>query len=314
MHLKEGVAYWVDGVPIYIYGAAKQDSHERLRGATFRAVMIDEAAQADPEFVQTAMDRCSSDDGLVMLSTNAAGPENHLKLRFIDEQVPKSLVLESRIDDNSHISSERRSDYYDAGGLLTYSSATLENIWAAPSSLVVPLGDYCWAEPPDPSIVRRYIVGLDPGAGGVTAAIRLAQTDYDHGNFLYAIDEYYWDAQTQGRLSDREHIERIIARWPMGSRDILVIDSAAANAVIEARRKRLHVRLPIKSRARGFVHLANLLARGRLLVDKRLRSLRREASMLEWNPKTDEPIASEHDHLLDALSYAARKALPPRRY
>ena len=166
VHLQEGVAYRVDGVPIYIYGSAKQDSHERLRGATFRAGLIDEAAQSDPEFVQTMMERCSGDDGLVILSTNASGPENHLKLRFLDERVPKSLIVESRIDDNAHIGAERRGDYYDAGGPPHLQQRNLENIWAAPSSLVVPAGRLLLeraARPLDCATLHR---GARPWSGG----------------------------------------------------------------------------------------------------------------------------------------------------
>ena len=145
---------------------------------------------------------------------------------------------------------------------------------------------------------------VDPGPASVTAALLIVEKPY---GYLVA-DEYHWDRDRQGLLTDQEHYDKITAKW-LGYR--WEIDPASGGFDALVRRKGQSVRNAINDIEEGIKSVLNGLYSGKLKINgKNCPHLLQTCAAYEFHPDTGKPI-KRNDHLPDCLRYGARRLFPP---
>ena len=290
---------------VHIFGAGNVSSYRSLRGLTAHSAWIDEATLCHPDFVLTAIERCSFGDSRVILTSNADRPGHWLKTDYIDTKPPGMILLQSDFDENPHYSDERRDFMRSLNPNSAASKRSVGNLWVGDEGQIIPLGADHIDEQEYPLAGTAV---LDAGTASITAALLFAPTQYGH----CVVDEYYWQSDQQGRLTDKAHLTnlRTKKRWAIHN---LVIDPAAASMKVQAREMGLpgiNARNPF---AEGVQAANNALAAGKVKINKRCVNLLSESQGYLWNQNETGPISGAVDHAMDCLRYGVLRLHPVRK-
>ena len=287
----------------YLFGGDNARSFQMLRGLTARAAWLDEVTLLDELFAQTAMERCSFDESFTILTSNAGNPVHWVKTNYLDAGLPKTLSLASDFAENQYFSAEQRDWISQVNPFTANYRRAIGNEWTPDEGLVYPLPDHAIIRG-HPNVPLRGTVVVDPGVGSTTAALLFARHT---AGYVVIADEYYHLGDRYGRLTDDEHLDRILARgWQI---ERLIIDPAAAPFRQVCLRRGLTPQYAINDKERGIQVTLNTLYSGKLRIHEGCVNLQMEASALRWNPRETGTEVGP-DHLCDTMRYGALDFFP----
>ena len=280
---------------IYLFGASNQYSYRPLRGITAHHAFIDEATICDRGFIEICEDRLSFADSMLVLVSNADSPQHWLKTDWIDNPAPGTLSIESDIYDNPYYSEARRDFLLERDNNTAHYRRMIRNEWSAEDGLVMPIqAQHLTAALPPTKVGHVY---MDPGTAGITAALLFVHLGR---NRWVVADEYYWQADKQGRLSDEQHLNNLrLKGWTIQR---ICIDTEDASMVLAARRLGLHPVGPRKAIHEGINVVNDALAMGLIKIHEGCKSLLNELATYRWDAARRTPARSP-DHAADCLRY-----------
>ena len=281
------------------------DASGKIKSFTYRGVYLDEVTEMKEEYVSMAASRCITyDDFKVVMTCNPDGPAHWAKLHYVDtaaideryERIPFTLY------DNPILTIEGLEDLVARFSEL-WRRRMLRGEWAAATGAVYPY--FTLREHPENQRIALRWVGMDTALSGINHAILFEQ----HGQNVYAIDEWRHDGHAQGPLRLDRHAGEI-DRWLNGRRVAAVcIDPASPNAVKHDLAQRLEVPVinATNDIAPGINATASWLEHERLFISPELRETRLELDAYVWdenaaNRGEDVPIKT-NDHAMDAMRY-----------
>ena len=286
----------------YVAGAKEKTAYETIRGLTARAAWIDEATLIDEHFFQTTFERCSYGDSFIIATSNTGTPHSWLKTVWIDGAPDTTLSLGSDFYENSYYDDARRKRLLAMDPRSANYKRAILNMWVPEEGLVYPIESRSIVKTAD--VPPRGTIVVDPGVGSITAALLFAETG--PGEWL-ALDEYYYDGDKLGRLTDEQHLSRILAKGWQPNRIVIDPSGAAFRQVCLARgltpsyaKNELDIGVQITN---------NALYAGKLRIHERCQNLLSEAAGLYWNERLSMPEVGP-DHALDCLRYGAHDKFP----
>ena len=280
---------------INVYGGGNARSYHALRGLTAHSAWIDEATLCDQQFITTAIERCSYGDSQVILTTNADRPNHWIKTDFLD--AGKAYAMTSTFEENIHYSEERREELKALNPHTSNYKRAIQNIWAGDEGLVYIIPKTVNEKAP---LVGKCVI--DPGTASVCAALLVNDSGL-------IVDEYYHQGDKFGRLTDRQHIDKIRKTWQVTE---WIVDPAGANMRAELAKLGFSTRAAKNDWEEGVQITNNALHADKLRVHERCTSLISEASSLAWNPSLNTPKPGP-DHAVDCMRYAAMRLYPAYR-
>ena len=297
---------------VFVFAGSQAPDWSKVRGVSVHSAYLDEAVLLKEDFIAEVQARLISDSSFVVFTTNPHNPYNHFKLNYINDPPPNTWVRYCPVEENHHIpreTIEQMKASLDENSPLYRRMFNGE--WVATEGMVVRFDDTFHTVENDKPLHERPagVIGFDPGAGGVCAAVYLIPTEYGYE----IADEYRHDA-ARGQMSDAEHIAAILSKgWnpqfvvldPMTGANASTYWSAygipTSRAVIEV--------LP------GIHAVNEALFRGRLKVNARCIEWRKEQAGYVWqvNKTTgfvqDRPVKG-NDHLMDSTRYIVGRVMP----
>ncbi len=306
----------IAGRRILCRGANDALAESKIRGLTLSGIYGDEITLWPESFFKRCLDRLSVPGAKFFGTTNPDGPHHWLKKDYLDREHELDLkAFHFTLRDNPNLDPAYVAALEKEFTGLWYRRFVL-GLWVVAEGAVFDQFDegvHVVSELPA-GAWERVIVGVDYGTGAPTAFIALGLRD----GAWYAFAEHYYDARSAGRQkTDAEHsddLRAFLARNRIVPASI-EIDPSAASFKAQLRRD-----LPGR-RARdadnavldGIRVVSRALTGQNLFVHRSCRHLIEEFGTYTWDPRAQEkgldaPL-KENDHVLDALRYAAMRAL-----
>lgn len=297
-----GPHYDMSGIKFYVFGGDNKRSFYPVRGITAHHAWVDEVTLCNQMFVETIMDRLSFGDSKIVLTTNTDSPLHWLKMDYIDQPIPGKKILTSNFDENFHYSDVRRGILKKLNPHTAHYKRAIGNLWAGSEGLIIPILEEHYHKYEGQPIGDVF---LDPGTAGITAALLFVRIGPKQ--FVVA-DEYYHIGDKQGRLTDEQHIDRILAKgWQIRS---FFGDPAGASMKAAASKKGLYPQNAPNDFEKGVQAINNALYSGHIKIDNtKCKNLLTEAAGYIWNPQGTRPVTTP-DHLMDCLRYGGLKHFP----
>ena len=291
-----------DVARMFLFGGDNAASFQKVRGITARGAWIDEATLVDEQFFQTAIERFSYDDAFMIATSNADNPLHWLKVNYMDSAPETTLALTSDFDENQYYSDVRRERLKALDPHTPNYKRAILNEWAADAGLIINIPDSALTTERFPT---RGTIVIDPGVGSTTAALLFVPREGD--KWLVAA-EYYHNADAEGyRLTEAEHLDRILHKWP--NPDRMVIDPAGAPMRQVAMERGIPVSYAKNDFDVGVQVVNNVLHTGGIRVHEGCHTLRLECATYKWNERERQPEPGP-DHLADCLRYGAVDKFP----
>ena len=212
--------------------------------------------------------------------------------------------MESGFSENHHYSDERRAQLLDLNAHTANFQRAIHNLWVAADGLVYAVRKEHVVDGVAGSLSGN--VYLDPGTAGVTAALLFTRQPY---GWLVA-DEYYWEGDRKGRLTDKEHLLAITRKWNIQR---LRIDPAGASMRAQANEMGLLPRYAKNDFEPGVQVVNNVLHSGKVKIHEQCGNLLNELYGLVWNVAETKPANGLPDHAADCLRYGCLELFPNER-
>ena len=316
--MRQGFAVYVRGLKhvVEVLGAANREARPRIQGATYHAVIADEAVLFPQEFWTMLMTRLSDRRAKIWVSANPAHAGHWFKRQVVDRiDLLSGRLLHFTWDDNPGLGAEARKAIADelSGRPADY-ARLVKGQWASESGLVYPV--WTDAPPPPPEAINRIFIGIDWGFSTVCAAVMIAQTD----DGLSVCAERYYDARLKPPMPSSHHAKAIVT-WAFDSMKALGLehrpetvsscDPAAPDLIAQLAVAGLPTwRAPSKpgSVRRGISAVNRMLADGQLTIAaERCPALVTELAEYAWDEaksdRSETPVKC-NDHGCDSLRYA----------
>lgn len=189
------------GRTIWMEGADKEDSYERIEGESLLAAYVDEWTTIPESFTDMLLSRLSDSGNRLYGTCNAGSPTHYLYRRFIQRSHELNMrTWKFTLDDNPWIDSQYKADLISEYpiGTVFYDRYILGN-WVSATGLVFQLFDrarHVVSSPPSSAKLIEARVGADYGTHNPTSFIMLEKyvVPGRHRPVWYATREYYWDS------------------------------------------------------------------------------------------------------------------------
>ena len=292
----------VEDSRLYIFGGDNEASQDKVQGMTAGGCFLDEALLMPRSFVTQCIARCSEPDPMILLSLNKGDPSHYIKRELIDKG--KVILIESKLDDNPHITDATRRMYDDT---ITghYHARMVENVWTSATGAVFPPLH-------ESSRIHDYgesIVACDGAQSGTHAAllIRKENRNEDH----WQVHNEYYNTEEQ---SPSVHAARMFELDPAAT---FVVDPSAANLKRALRDLGAYVINADNNVEKGIQWTQSAIRRKivTLADDRPAPNLVAEIAGYVWDEKAsergeDKPVKVK-DHACDCLRYFVMHRCPP---
>lgn len=286
----------------YIFGGDNEASQDKVQGMTAGGAFLDEVLLMPKSFVMQVIARCSEPDPMILMTLNKGDPHHYIKREIID--TGRCHLIESKLDDNPHITAETRKMYNE---IFTghYHARMVENVWTSATGAVFPplhetrrIVDH-----------SESIVACDGAQSGTHAALLIRKEigNYDHWQIH---NEYY----SSEELHPRDHAKRMFELAPEAT---FVVDPSAANLKRALRDLGAHVVNADNNVEKGIQWTQSAIRRKIVtLCDERVApNLVAEIAGYVWDEKAsergeDKPVKFK-DHTCDCLRYFVMFRCPP---
>lgn len=315
------------GRRILIRGASDEAAEKKIRGLTLAGVYGDEATLWPQNFFKRTLDRMSVNGAKGFYTTNPDSPHHWLKKEYIDREAELNLKsFHFELSDNPNLGQQYLDDLQKEFTGLWYKRFIL-GLWVVAEGAIFDIFDedehviHSWEEipgwdHPHPPPFERIVQGVDYGTTNPTAFVLLGLWK----GTWYAFAELRHEGSASGGRSrtDAEHSEAMReflqnGGWAPGSTEI---DPSAASFKRQLKNDDfLHrMRDADNDVLDGIRVVARGLSTKKLKIHASLKAMIGEFYSYTWDPKAqeergeDKPI-KKHDHSLDALRYAAMRAI-----
>lgn len=294
----------------YMFGGHDEQSYTLVQGVTLAGVLLDEVVLMPQSFVNQALARCSVEGAKYWFTCNPAEPLHWFKTDWINQyQAKRLLYLHFTMDDNLSLSEGKKAQYASMYVGVFHRRYVL-GLWCAAEGIIYDMWDddrNLYDDGPLPwDDMLRYIA-IDYG----TTNPMVFLDAWDDGTTFRIRREYYWDSRKRQRQkTDSEYADDLDA-FTDGDHDAcLIIDPSAASFIAECRKRGYRVKEADNAVSDGIRMTSTLIAKGRLMVERGCRNLRREIESYIWNDKSarhgvEEPVKA-NDHAMDAMRYLVK--------
>ena len=287
---------------MYVFGGDNEASQDKVQGMTAGGAFLDEVLLMPKSFVMQVIARCSEPNAMQLWTLNKGDPSHYIKKEFIDKG--KVELIESKLDDNPHITEETKEMYNDlySGH---YHARMVENVWTSATGCVFP---------PLHETVRiadhtESIVACDGAQSGTHAAL-LIRKDIGNGDHWQIQNEYY----SMEELNSDQHAKRMFELAPEST---FVVDPSAANLKRSLRKLGAFVINADNNVEKGIQWTQSAIRRKIVtLQENRVApNLVAEIAGYVWDEKAsergeDKPVKVK-DHACDCLRYFVMAKCPP---
>lgn len=326
----ELMVFWIkDGKRRYrrikVCGAKDEGSEKYLRGKTIAGAYCDEVSLMPEKFFKQLLNRLSVKGAKLYATTNPDSPFHYLYREYItdEKKLKKGMVkvYHFELDDNPNLPEEYKNNIREAYKGMWYKRMIL-GLWVIAEGIIYDMfSDDLLYDASDnlftltkKSECRRYI-GIDYGTKNPMAFLDV----YDDGETLFIENEYYYDSRKeQKQKSDEEYgkdfSDFVGDEYP----DAVIIDPSAASFKVVLRGKGFRTRDADNDVNNGIRHVAMLMARKTLRINRRCENLIKEIHSYCWDEKAaehgEEKPVKVSDHAADALRYVCNTMLNKWRY
>ena len=326
----ELMVFWVkDGKRKYrrikVCGAKDEGSEKYLRGKTIAGAYCDEVSLMPEKFFKQLLNRLSVHGAKLYATTNPDSPFHYLYREYItdEKKLKKGMVkvYHFELDDNPNLPEDYKNNIREAYKGMWYKRMIL-GLWVIAEGIIYDMftDDLLYDEADNlftntkKSECRRFI-GIDYGTKNPMAFLDI----YDDGETLYVENEYYYDSRKEQKQKSDEEYGKDFADF-IGDEypDAVVIDPSAASFKVVLRGKGFRTRDADNDVNNGIRHVAMLMARKKLRINKRCENLIKEIHSYCWDEKAaehgEEKPVKVSDHAADALRYVCNTMLNKWRY
>ena len=292
----------------HLAGGDNEGSAHRIMGLTVTSAWLDEVVELKESFIETAYDRCSFAESVLIMTGNAGKAGHFIEERYIqpDEPPPGTkLMVDGGVDDNGYMDEERIDRYInDTARDPVHYARKIMNVWAADSGLVYTIEPHMKVDPIAIEGTRGF-VSMDPGIAGTTVMLYWVK----RGQVWYIADEVYYhrasaESVINGEVVARAHTQR---GWQFNE---VVVDPSALKEMKDNLINRGYRVIGADNDVDVGVRTVNhRLIDGSLKICKNSTGLLRECNVHKWDKHEQRPV-KENDHGPDALRYGAMHVLP----
>ena len=287
---------------MYVFGGDNEASQDKVQGMTAGGAFLDEVLLMPKSFVMQVIARCSEPNAMQLWTLNKGDPSHYIKKDFIDKD--KVILIESKLDDNPHITEETRRMYNDlySGH---YHARMVENVWTSATGAVFP-SLHETRKIPDWS---KSVVSCDGAQSGTHAALLIRRENLlnDHWQIQ---NEYY----SSEEANSDQHAKRMFELAPEAT---FVVDPSAANLKRSLRNLGAFVINADNNVEKGIQWTQSAIRRKIVTLrdDRPAPNLVAEIAGYVWDEKAsergeDKPVKVK-DHACDCLRYFVMAECPP---
>ena len=284
----------------------------RIQGPTFMGAYTDEAVNMQDDLRRMLISRLSPAQAKGWWATNPDDQQHPFKVELIDAIRAETLtgkVIECRPSDNPAVTAE----YYDEL-LINYphkwqQDRFIHGIWSTASGRVYPNATKPYPEGslrdlPDGVVPMMFTAGVDWANKSVSHAVLVAHTKLG----AFVVDEWRWDAEQNGPLSEDEQAARMSAQFSaVGSVQRWTVDQSSKGLIHALEQTVAGVVVPSSLKVTdGVAKLAVLFNNEKLFLTSGCPALIGELANYKW---PDKPLSQNvkpvkrDDHGCDALRY-----------
>ena len=286
----------------YLYGGRDERSFTASQGVTLAGVLLDEAAIMPRSFVEQACARCSVRGGKIWMSCNpAGGPEHWFYKEWVNQTEQKNaLYLRFTMEDNPGLAEQVREKYERMFQGAFYRRYVLGE-WAAAEGLVYDFFDPDGMPPAPKDKFTRWRISCDYGTRNPASFGLWGERD----GTWYRVEEYYYDARTEGQMkTDGEYVNDLARLAGGRCIETIIVDPSAASFIEALRRDGWTVRKADNRVLEGIRRTAEALKEGRIVICKGCEAAAREFAMYRWEDSgAEDRVRKEHDHAMDDIRY-----------
>jgi PBSX family phage terminase large subunit len=302
------------GKKIYLVGANDERAENKIRGITLYAAYLDEATLCPESFFRMLLSRLSSENAILLATTNPDSPAHYIKKNFIDRA--GDLNLKSWhfvLDDNKTLPRSYVDEISKEYTGLWYQRYILGNFVMAEGAIypdyqasVVPADDL-------PKSFDTYIVTCDYGTTNAFVYLLVGRLN----GVWYIIREFYYDSSKSGIRVNKQQSDEL-SKFLAGILPASVEVDPSAPAFIQ----QLRQDYPALDRTGSVVHAINavlvgiqqtaqMMYQGKLKISDSCTNTLKEMAGYTWDPKAtengeDAPV-KVNDHAMDCLRYAVNR-------
>lgn len=293
----------------YLFGGKDESSYTLIQGITLAGVLFDEVALMPRSFVEQAMARCSVLGSKFWFNCNPESPGHWFYKEWIchsDEH--NALYLHFTMADNPGLDQTIK-DRYETMYSGVFYDRYIRGLWVVAEGLIYDMFDEkanTFTEDEIPIWLFNTAEKFIACDYGTTNPMRYLEI-WDDGDKLYVNKEYDWNSRETGRQkTDKEYADDLLAF--MGEQQCpLIVDPSAASFIAECRSRGFYVIPANNAVLDGIRKTSSLLARRKILINKRCEALLTELYSYCWDDKAamrgEERPVKDCDHSLDALRY-----------
>lgn len=296
----------INGNDFLIFGAHNVRSQNRIQGLTANAGMFDELGLMDEGFYHQGMNRARRRHMKVIMTMNKQSPVHWSKDLYDNAESQGIKLVEMNIEDNRENLPEGYIEKLSATKTGHWYQWHIANKWAVPEGLIFP--DRTVREPQGRPTGNRVVV-IDWGLEGVTAALLFVERAQGTLTHWHITDEYYHDGRKQGTLLERNHMNRINARFQVNPNEPVIIDPSARSLIKEYQDNGYWVMNANNNVDEGLETTGRALREELITIDPNCPNLLEEMSSYAFNPTTGKPIKQE-DHACDCMRYGTMYTNP----
>lgn len=301
---------------LHILGAKDAQARPRVQGASFAAIVCDEASNFPEEYFDMLWTRMRGFPDLKLwMSANPRHSTHWMKLRVVDhiDRFDGRIVKFGMEDKVWETDSDRELMAKGLEGKADYRRLMLGE-WTSDQGAIFP--DPPVEKPPPMDQAMQTICGVDWAGSGTFASVLLARFD----NVWYVVSERIYHHSSQGALHDEEQVKRTW-RWISDqtghTTPVLGDPTTPAAAKRLFRQRNTWWRDADNSVRAGISALENGFSGGRLKISPDCSFLLNELSQYVWDDKASARGESKPlkraDHAVDAMRYAFTGVASQRR-
>jgi len=304
---------------VYLFGADKEPSETKIRGATFHGAYGDEMTLIPESFFKTMMTRLSVEGAKLFGTCNPDSPFHWLKKDYIDNDRLDLKHFSFKLEDNLGLDKEYIKAIKNEFSGMFY-KRFIDGEWCMADGVIYDMFNYDLHVsdklPPDDHDVVEYI-GIDYGTNNPTVFLNVLHDRSD--NRIYIVEEYYYDSTKTGRQKTDKQYVQDLKRF-IGIKNIkqIIVDPSCLSLKAEMRDQGLKRIVDGDNRViDGIRNVSTHFQQNLVSINPMCKYTIGECGSYIWDAKAqlkgeDKPIKA-HDHCLDNFRYVVMHVAPLQR-
>ena len=295
------------GKKTHIIGADDERAENKIRGASFKGVYIDEASIVPEAVFKMAISRCAMGGGVIFCTTNPDSPFHWLKKDFLTDN-PDVKSWQFVLDDNPVLLQEEK-DYLIRQYKGLWFQRYILGLWVQAQGAIYDFFDpriHVIDHPP--GLAEFYLAGIDYGTVNPCAFVLIGVNRSKFPNMWVEKCYYYDSSVAQRQKTDSEYAEDFKGFVEGKAVSAIYIDPSAASFKLELSNQGVQNLYDAENEVLDGIRLvSDFLSNGTLKICRGCDAVIKEMQSYVWDEKSqkkgiDEPKKAS-DHSLDAIRY-----------